>query len=118
MRQIARNNSKRKTIKKKYGGGNKNTINKQMKREINETEEMFRGRLEFVKLNQSKNTGKSNNKNNNTQNKNKNKLTFSLEDIILYSKVWLYKTYYHCTYLPAIEKRFQSFISPKISVNH
>lgn len=81
-----------------------------MKREINETEEMFRGRLEFVKLNQSKNTGKNNNKSN------KNKTT--LEDIILYSKVWLYKTYYNCTYMPAIEKRFQSFTSPKISVNH
>jgi len=109
-----------KRIRKKHGGGNVNNINNQMKREINETEEMFRGRLEFVKLNQSKNNTNKNKKNN-TQNKNKNnsknetKLT---QDIILYSKVWLYKTYYNCTYLPAVEKKFQSFISPKISVNH
>ena len=73
-----------------------------------ETSEMYRGRLEFIELNKNKLKVSSNNKNS----------SLSLQDLEIYSKVWLYKTYYHCSYSPAVEKKFKTFLLPKISVNH
>jgi hypothetical protein len=68
------------------------------------TTEMYRGCLEFIELNKNKL-------------KNKNS-SLSIQDLEIYSKVWLYKTYYHCSYSPAIEKKFKTFVLPKISINH